>query len=758
MNDTVSAAAQFPTLRGDLVVSRQGANGTVTFVVKDPATGRFFRFRETEGFILQQLDGGTSLPVVRARVEGTFGGSLSLSNLERFVARLRTLGLLADEGSARVLAPPPSGRIRGDALYLRLKAFDPDHVFDRLVGKMWFFFTPHFVTFSAALVLFAVGLTIANWGEITQDLQRLYSVQSLLIAWATVFLVVVAHECAHGLTCKHYGASVREIGFFFLYFQPAFYCNVSDAWLFPEKSKRLWVTFAGAYFELFVWAWATVVWRVTDPSVGLNHLALVVMATSGIKSLFNLNPLIKLDGYYLLSDYLDIPNLRQRAFSYLGSRITRPWGSPPERPMEATARERRIYVVYGLLAGAYSYALLGLVAWWIGGALVQRYQGWGLVAFVGLLVAVLRDPLRRALGRAPGALASWPGTVGFTRRRVAMLAGLGVVASLLFLVKMELQVAGEFKILPVHNADVRAEVEGIIERIHVDEGQAINRGDVIAQLSERDYRADLQKLGAETDEKQAKLKMLRAGPRAEEVALARTTIQKAEERLKFRKAHLEMMESLFPKNMVSRKEYVEAQEEVAVRTKELDEAKGRLTVLLAGSRPEEIEAIEAELARLKAQRAYVEEQLQRVRIVSPIAGVITTPKLKEKVGQHVKKGDLIAEVHELRTVTAEIAIPEKEISDVRLGAPVVLRARAFPGAPLHGTVMSIAPIVTKQEPSPQPVLERTVTVTTRLDGSSLALKPEMTGSAKISCGKQRLFDLMTRRLVRYLRVEFWTWW
>ncbi|PYP29040.1 MAG: hypothetical protein DMD49_13680, partial [Gemmatimonadetes bacterium] len=247
----------------------------------------------------------------------------------------------------------------------------------------------------------------------------------MLVAWATVYVVIVAHECAHGLTCKHYGASVREIGFFFLYFQPAFYCNVSDAWLFPEKSKRLWVTFAGAYFELFVWAWATVVWRVTDPSVALNHLALVVMATSGVKSLFNLNPLIKLDGYYLLSDYLDIPNLRQRAFGYLGSRIARLWGSPPERPMGATARERRIYVVYGLLAGAYSYALLGLVAWWIGGALVQRYQGWGLVAFVGLLVAVLRNPLRRTLGRAPGALGSSPDKVGFTRRRVAMLAGLG---------------------------------------------------------------------------------------------------------------------------------------------------------------------------------------------------------------------------------------------------------------------------------------------------------------------------------------------
>src|SRR6185436_10731524 len=128
----------------------------------------------------------------------------------------------------------------------------------------------------------AVGLTASNWTEIELDLPRLYSVQSLALAWCIAMLVIVAHEFAHGLTCKHFGGSVREIGFLLLYFQPAFYCNVSDAWLFPEKSKRLWVSFAGAYFEIFLWSLATVVWRVTDPYTLINYVALVVMATSGV--------------------------------------------------------------------------------------------------------------------------------------------------------------------------------------------------------------------------------------------------------------------------------------------------------------------------------------------------------------------------------------------------------------------------------------------------------------------------------------------
>jgi putative peptide zinc metalloprotease protein len=745
---------QSPRLRGDLVVSRQPANGTVRFVVKDPATGRFFRFREIEGFILQQLDGRTSLAELLPKVESAFGAALSLSTLEQFVERLRHLALLADEASAQFATPPQPGRIRGDALYLRLNAFDPDPMFDRLVGKMRFFFTTYFVGSSAALIVFAFSLTVANWSEIAADVQRLYNVESLLVVWVTVFLVIIAHECAHGLTCKYHGGSVHEVGFLFLYFQPTFYCNVSDAWLFPEKSKRLWVTFAGAYFELFLWACATLLWRVTDPSAALNHLALVVMATSGVKSLFNLNPLIKLDGYYLLSDYLDIPNLRQRAFRYLGSSIKR-WASPGERPMQASPGERRIYVVYGALAGLYSYSLLGLVVWWVGSSLVQWYRGWGFVLFTGLLLTGFRTALREALRRAPGVSAFGPRKAGVMNRRIAVVTGLGIVAALLFLVPMELKVAGEFKVLPIRQADVRAEVEGIIEHVYVDEGQAVGKDDAIAQLSGRDYRAELQKLGAETDEKQAMLKMLKAGPRAEEVTLARAAVQKAEERLKYGKTLLGMLERLFTQDMASRKEYAEAQEQVAVRTKELDEANGRLTLLLAGSRPEKIEAIEAEIARLKSQQTYLEEQLQRVKIVSPVAGVVTTPKLKDKIGQYVHKGDLVAEVHELGTVTAEIAIPEKEIADVRLGAEIALKARAFPGVALRGTVASIAPIVTRKEPSP---LERTVAVTTRLDNSGLLLKPGMTGQAKVFCGKRRLFDLVTRALIRYLRVEFWSWW
>jgi multidrug resistance efflux pump len=192
-----------------------------------------------------------------------------------------------------------------------------------------------------------------------------------------------------------------------------------------------------------------------------------------------------------------------------------------------------------------------------------------------------------------------------------------------------------------------------------------------------------------------------------------------------------------------------------MRGKEFKEAQDNLRLLLAGSRKEEIEATQAELRRLEAQVKYTEEQVALLKVASPIDGVVVTHKLKDRLGEAVKKGDLIAKVHELRTVTAEIAVPESEIADVHIGQPVMLRVRAYPDRAFTGKVASIAPVATQPT---ETRAERIVLVTTRFDNPDLLLKPEMTGNAKISCGERRLTELLSRRFLRFFKVEFWSWW
>jgi multidrug resistance efflux pump len=822
----------YPKLRDDLVISRQETPEGATFVIKDPTTRRFFRFGETEHLIAQQLDGSTPLVAVQARLARELEIEAGADTLQPFVEQLRRLGLLQTGAPLSGGAHRKRRLFSGNPLYIRVKAIDPDRLFDRIVGRLAFFFTPWFIGLSLTTLLTALAITVSNWNEIVRDLSHLYRFDALLLAWVTVLTVTTAHEFAHGLTCKHFGGEVHEIGFLLLYFQPAFYCNVSDAWLFPKKSHRLWVTFAGAYLEIFVWSIATLIWRLTEPDTWISFMAMIVMATSGIKSLFNMNPLIKLDGYYLLSDYLEIPNLRQRSTGYLKGLVKRLFRIPASGDSDVTRRERRIYVIYGLMATAYSYWILSIIAVQFGGYMVDQYQGTGFIAFSALLATAFQRPLGNT-ARSLRAVATFPPKSRMPKIRPPVARALVILAGLaiLFLGRMELKVSGEFKVFPARNADIRAMVDGLVAQVYVDEGDRVRAGDVLVRLSDRDYRAELGKLDAEIAEKRANLKMLRAGPRREETELARhemqtaitrqehaakrfdeagrlrgtrlaksqAAIKAAQERLQFKRAELRRLTELFASGLVSQKQLEESRHEVAVEEKDLEtaeaelqivsaddlgetrqdlavarkqveEAGGRLKLLLAGSRPEAVEATEAIIARLEAQQRFLSEQVRLTAIVSPTSGVVgavssprpkdgssaavTAPRLKQKVGEQVSKGDLIVRVFEPDRTTPEITISEKEIADVTPGQTVMLKARAYPDRALFGKVKSIAPAADDDTDLARKVFR----VAIDMDGDSQLLKPEMTGTAKIFCGTRSIWGLLTRRTERYLRVEFWSWW
>jgi putative peptide zinc metalloprotease protein len=822
----------YPKLRDDLITSRQDTPEGASFVIKDPTTRRFFRFGETEHLIAQQLDGATALVAVQARLEREFGIEAGPDTLQQFVDQLRRLGLLQSADSPSAARQRKRRLFSGNLLYIRVKAIDPDRFLDRIVGRLAFFFTPWFIGLSLATLVTALAITVTNWNEIVRDLSHLYRFDALLLAWITVLTVTTAHEFAHGLTCKHFGGEVHEIGFLLLYFQPAFYCNVSDAWLFPKKSQRLWVTFAGAYLEIFVWSVATLFWRITEPDTWINFMAMVVMATSGIKSLFNMNPLIKLDGYYLLSDYLEVPNLRQRSTGYLKALMKRVWRWRAVGDTAVTGRERRIYVIYGLLAMAYSFWILSIVAVQFGGYMVEQYQGTGFIIFSALMGVAFQRPLGNA-ARTLRAVATFPPRTQVPRIRPPVAKAIAAVigVALLFLGRMELKVSGEFKVFPARNADVHAMVDGLIEHVYVEEGDRVRAGDVLARLADRDYRAELGQIEAEIAEKQATLKMLRAGARREEIDLVRgelqtaltrqeharrrfdeagrirgtrlskseATVKAAQERLQFKRAELRRLTELFGSGLIPQKQLEESRYEAALAEKELeaaqadrqtvsaddlaetgqdlavtrkqvDEASGRLKLLLAGSRPETLEATEAAIARLEAQRGLLAEQLRLTAIVTPTAGVvgavspptpremtsgvIVRPRLRERVGEHVNKGDVIARVFELDRTTAEVTVSEKEIADVRPGQKVVLKARAYPDKALNGHIKAIAPAANDDSD----LLRKVFRITIEMDGDQQLLKPEMTGTAKIFCGTRSIWGLLTRRIARYVRVEFWSWW
>ena len=783
---SLDLSIDLPRLRRDLVRRARTDAGGGAGVIKDPVSGEFFRLQEVEGFVADQLDGETSLARVADRVAQKFGEALSEAELATFIKQLDRAGLLENERGTRVRRR--SGRLAGGLLNARLKLVNPERFLNALAPRVGFFYTSAFAYLSAATILVAGMIGVLNWDTLAGEVAGLFRLSTVPLLIATVFVTITLHELAHGLTCKRFGGEVRDMGFMLLYLQPAFYCNVSDAWLFPEKSKRLLVGFAGPYFELFVWALAMLAWRVTDVDTSISQVAVVVLATSGVKTLFNFNPLIKLDGYYLLSDYLDLPNLRKRSFAYVGDWLRRLW-RPSHRPAPVSAREHRIYLAYGATAWLFSFSLLSYIGLTFSEVLIAEGQRVGFIALAGLLGFRFRDKFARLFGRGRGrgsesdeastSESKPPKKKSSNGKRVwrkalrlaLKLAVAGAFVALLFVGRMELRVAGPIDVRPHHNADVRTGIAGIVEEIYVEEGQHGVTGDPIARLSDQETRAELEKTEAEIRQVRAKLAELTAGPTHAELEVARLAVITAQDRLEFATAKRARTEELFQRQLVSQQDFDVARELETTALNELAEAQGKLALLLAGTRPEQIAAAEAEGARLEAQRQYLEAQLERMNVLSPAEGMVTTPsrQLRELLRQLVPKGGLIAEVHELDVITVEAAISEKEIADVEVGQRVAVKARAYPERLFHGRVIAIG--TTTQEaaaaafagsgsasaaPSSDP--GSSIRVITEIDNESGLLKPGMTGMAKIYCGERRFIDLIMRRLSRTFRVEFWSWW
>lgn len=769
-----------PKLRTDLDRRLQTEGDCAVLVIKDPLSREFFRLKEAEGFIAEQLDGETPLDEVQRRVEANFGATLAPEMLAGFVKTLDRNRLLERPGARRsARRKQENKRVAGGWLNLRFKLLDPEGILNRLLPWVRFCFTPQFVFLSAAIIFLAVATTAFNWSEILGAAAGLYSLSTVPLLIATIFVVVTLHEFAHGLTCKYFGGEVREMGFLLIYLQPAFYCNVSDAWFFP-KSQRLWVSFAGPYFELFIWAVATLAWRVTDTDGWINHVALVVMATSGIKTFFNFNPLIKLDGYYLLSDQLGIPNLRKRSFRYVGAWLKSLGGIIGKLPA-ALPRERRIYLSYGIPAAIASIAILTYFAWAFGEYLILADQRLAFFAFAGLIGMRFRSKVRGLFGRSrdpeESSRRSKDRQGGWFRRRGRKWIVAAAVLFLMIVVPLELKVAGSINVLPIHNADVRAEIEGMISEVLVDEGQQVNAGDPIARIVDRDLRAELEKTEALAGESRARLKLLEAGSRPEEIEVAMTTVARHEEQLKYHRGRLERFRVLNEQQLTSMVDFEESGRLVASAESDLAEAKKKLELLLAGTRPEEIEALRGTVASQESQIRHLQEQLRLTVVASPAAGIVTTPSRQLKAMRHqaVAKGDLIAKVQDSKTITAEIAVSEKEIADVRTGHTVALKVRAFPERVFPGKVTEIATTAqgggaaAPSGSAPKSGLipdatgdagksANTILVTTEIDNADGLLKPGMTGMAKIYCGKRQIISLMMRRLSRTFRVEFWSWW
>jgi putative peptide zinc metalloprotease protein len=387
-------------LRADLEVTRHLFRGQPWYIVRDPISFQTHRFSPHDYQILAALDSHVPLRDIFQRLveQGTLAHGQE-QDFYRFILSLHRLNYLAlplADGAALYRRFTQRQRAQRwqqavNFLFLRIPLVNPDALLSRTVGYVRPLFTP--AALLAWLVMMTVGgvILFQRWDSFQSPFHSLLANNTLLFLWAALVGLKVIHEFGHAYACKVFGGNVPEMGVFLVALTPCAYVDASTAWGFPQLRQRVAVSLAGMYFESIVAFLALVVWCWTDNAL-LSSWAHHVVVLSTILTLgFNINPLMRFDGYYVLSDLTGIPNLRQRSLEEVQALCKRYLLGIETATVDDTPGVRWFLRLYGVAAAGYKATLILAICTMI----IMKFGMIGFALAAVVLVNVVVAGVRR---------------------------------------------------------------------------------------------------------------------------------------------------------------------------------------------------------------------------------------------------------------------------------------------------------------------------------------------------------------------------
>ncbi|MFT7724126.1 MAG: hypothetical protein QM788_15060 [Roseateles sp.] len=480
-------AALKPRLRGHVRIHRHVYRGEIWYVVEDRVSGKYHRFNPGSYRVIGLLDGQRTLQQVWDRLSAAMDEHTpSQDELVQLFGQLYAADLIQCDVTPDVAELfERGGRQRkakllqrfANPVSLRFPLLDPDAWLGRAVAaagplKGW-----AGAALWLAVVLPAVLLAPSHWRELTGNInERLLAVDNLLLLALLFPLLKAAHEIGHGLAAKRFGGEVHEMGVMLLVFFPVPYVDASSSSAFASRWPRMLVGAAGMLTELFIAALAFYLWLALEPGF-VRSLAFNVIVLASVTTLmFNANPLLRYDGYYIFADAIESPNLGQRATEYWGWLLRHHlFGQHQAEPPLSTPGERRWFLVYAPLALAYRLFVMFSIAVFI----ASRYFFIGVLVAAWGIVASMVWPWAKGLKKLAGdpALEPQAGRV----RRALWVSGL-LLGLLLFVVPMPRHSTATGIVWPSDNAVLRAQGGGFFSRLLVRPGTVVLEGQPVAEL------------------------------------------------------------------------------------------------------------------------------------------------------------------------------------------------------------------------------------------------------------------------------------
>jgi len=623
-----------PSLRSHAKLHRHQYRGQIWYVLQDRSNERFHRFSPAAFSFIGLMDGKRSVQEIWDLSSSRLGDHAPTQpDVVQLLSQLHAADVLQCDippDTAELLARYEKQRQRKWQRRLmnffawQFPLFDPERFLQQFIPLV----RPFFSWWGAILWCLIVGPALlvgaAHWSDLTTDLiDRATAPQNLVLLWLLFPVIKAMHEFGHAFAVKAFGGEVHEMGIMILVLSPIPYVEASASSAFASKWQRALVGAAGMIVELVLAAIALYVWVSVEPGT-VRTLAYNTILIAGISTvLFNANPLLRFDGYYILADLLEIPNLRQRANTYVGYLCERYLFGRDDAPAPYdSAGERAWFVTYAVTSFIYRVTVVTAILLYLTDQLF----------LLGVVFAVLTAGtwFVLPLGKGVAYLFTSP-RIRHVRGR-AMAVSMAIVAGLVAvftLMPAPYRTRAEGVVWIPDEAFVRVEVDAFVKQVVAVPGSTVMPGDVLVVCDDPGIETDIQVLEAQLREVKARI----------------------------------------------REQFVND----LVKAKILEE---------------EQRYIEDRLARARERRS-------ELVIRSRATGTFVLPKAEDLPGRFVKRGELLAHVVDLKTITVRTIVDQNDIDLIRHqlhGVQVRLAERL--AEPMPASITRLVPSASEELPSP----------------------------------------------------------
>lgn len=532
-----------PRLRKHAQIHRHYYSGELWYVLQDHTTGRFYRFTPILFHIIGLMDGTFTVQELWEKAMERFGDDApTQGDMVRMLSQLHAANVMQcdvppdiEELFHRYVKTESSKWKQSlrSPLSLRFPLIDPERFLSRTIS----FVRPLFSIFGLIVWLAVVGTALVlaglHWPELTKNAaDRILSAQNLVLMWFVYPVVKVLHEFGHGYAVKRWGGEVHEMGIMFLVLMPIPYVDASSTLAFPEKGRRILVGVAGMMAELFVASIALFFWLNVEHGI-LRSIAYNIIIIASVSTImFNANPLLRYDGYYVLSDLLEIPNLAQRSLNYLGYLFKRYLlGLRKIEPPYVGPGERFWLFVYSAASFIYRAFIYAAIIIFISGKFFIIGVLLGIWAAFSIVIIPVFKRIHFVL---------FSPVLREKRFRACMISGflLAIAVALIFLMPFPSWTRTEGVIWVPEESLVRAGTNCFVEKVKAVSYTKVKKGDIVIECedpllaaSAGVLRAQLKALQAQYDA-EILTDRVKARITKEEIAHTSAELARSEERLR----------------------------------------------------------------------------------------------------------------------------------------------------------------------------------------------------------------------------------